>query len=135
VNGLYATIKVVNAKKRVLVVDDEPGILRIVRVNLSMAGYEVITETSGEQAIKLVQSESPDLVLLDVLLQPLDGLQILEKIRTFSQVPVLLFTARSFSADQALKLGANGIIAKPFRPGDLVKRIKDTLNSPSSDGS
>lgn len=117
-------------KKRVLVVDDEPGILRIVRINLSLAGYEVLTTASGEEAIRLSQSESPDIVLLDVLLRPLDGLQVLKRLRDFSQVPVLLFTARSYTADQALEVGANGIIAKPFRPDELVKKIKDVLEDP-----
>jgi len=121
----------VDKKKRVLVVDDEPGILRIVRVNLFMAGYEVLTEKSGEEAIQLVQSERPDLVLLDVLLRPVNGLEVLKRIRTFSRVPVIFFTARSFSDDQAMKLGANGIITKPFRTEELIKKIKDVLdNSP-----
>ncbi len=132
-NGVYATIKTINAKKRVLVVDDEPGILRIVHTILSMAGYEVLAETSGEEAIKLVRSKSPDLVLLDLILRPLSGSQVLEKIRAFSRVPVVLFSAHSFSVEQALKLGANGFIAKPFRPDELVSKINEVLNGPVSD--
>jgi len=127
-------IDLMDAKKLVLVVDDEPGILRIVRLNLSLAGYEVLATTSGEEAIGLVQSKSPDLVLLDVLLRPLDGLQVLKRLRAFSRVPVLLFTASSYSTEQVQELGANGFVAKPFRPDELVNKIKNVLNNPIRGG-
>ena len=114
---------------RVLVVDDEPRILRLVRASLSVAGYEVFTTSSGEEAISLVQSEVPDIVLLDVVMRPVDGLEVLKRLRAFSQIPVLLFTARTYSPDQVRALGANGIISKPFRPEEMVKRIRAVLSA------
>jgi len=111
------------------VVDDEPRILRLVRTSLSLAGYDVLTTTSGEEAINLVQSEVPDVVLLDVVMDSVDGLTVLKKLRSFSQIPVLLFTARTYSADQVRDLGANGIVSKPFHPDELVKTIEAVMRA------
>jgi two-component system KDP operon response regulator KdpE len=116
-------------RKRVLVVDDEPGILRFVRVSLGMAGYDVITTTSGEEALKLVETDKPDIMLLDILMVPMSGLDILDQLRTFSKLPVIVFTARSFIAEKAMELGANGVVAKPFKPEELVEKIKETLDN------
>ena len=115
-------------RKRVLVVDDEPGVLGFVEISLSQAGYEVITTTSGEEALQLAKSEKPDIVLLDVLMVPMSGMHVLVELRTFSQVPVILFTALSFAVEEATKLGANGFIAKPFNPKEMLKKIEDLLN-------
>ena len=116
-------------KKRVLVVDDEPGILNFVRVNLRLAGFDVITTTSGEEALQLAQSQKPDIMLLDILMQPLTGFDVLERLRAFSQIPVIVFTARREIADMALKEGANGYITKPFVPNELVKKIQAILDT------
>lgn len=124
----YAIISAVENKKHVLAIDDEPGVLRFVNISLSLAGYEVTTTTSGEEALHLVESEKPDIVLLDLLMVPMSGFDVLDKLRAFSQVPVIICTARSFIAEQAVKLGANGFIAKPFRPEDLVKKIEELLS-------
>ncbi len=112
-----------------LVIDDEPGVLRFTSVSLTVAGYEVITTTSGEEALKLVESAKPDIMLLDVLMTPLTGFDVLEKLRAFSNLPVIIFTARNDIGAQALKEGANGFIAKPFRPEQLLQKIEDTLNA------
>ena len=117
------------AKKRVLVVDDEPGILRFVGINLRLAGYEVATTTSGEEALKLVQSLKPDVMLLDILMQPVSGFEVLEHLRVFSQLPVIVFTARSEVAEEAVKRGATSYLAKPFIPEDLLQKIQDVLNT------
>jgi two-component system KDP operon response regulator KdpE len=82
-----------DTKKRVLVVDDEPGILRFVSTTLKIAGFDVIVTASGEEALQLAQSQTPDIVLLDVLMQPLTGFDVLQRLRAFSQVPVIVFTA------------------------------------------
>jgi CheY-like chemotaxis protein len=116
-------------KKRILVIDDEPGILRFVSVSLSVAGYEVITTTSGEEGLKLAESAAPDLMLLDILMTPLTGFEVLERLRLFSKLPVIVFTTRNEIGDLALKEGANGFIAKPLKPEQLVKIIKDTLDA------
>jgi DNA-binding response OmpR family regulator len=115
-------------KKRVLVVDDEPGIVQFVKINLALAGYEVITTLSGEQTLELVQSEKPDIVLLDILMTPMTGFDILMELRTFSQLPVIVFAARNDIGNMAIKDGANGFIAKPFKPDALIKKIREILD-------
>jgi two-component system, OmpR family, KDP operon response regulator KdpE len=116
-------------KKRILVVDDEPGILRFVRISLSLAGYDVITTTSGEEGLKLVDSAKPDLMLLDILMTPLSGFDVLAKLREFSNLPVIVFTARSDIGEKAVKEGASGFIAKPLLPEQLMRKIEDILDS------
>lgn len=121
--------------RRVLVVDDEPGVLRFVRIGLTAAGYEVMVSDNGEDALHLVRTNEPDVVLLDLLMVPMSGFEVLEELRTFSRVPVIVFTARSFIADRAMENGANDFIAKPFQPDDLVKKIESVLAAErSADG-
>ncbi len=115
-------------KKRLLVVDDDPRILRFSSIDLSLAGYEVTTTTSGEEALELVASEKPDVVLLDLLMAPTSGFDVLERLRTFSQVPVIIVTAHGFTAEQAVRLGANDLVAKPFRPEELLAKIEKILD-------
>ena len=121
------------SKQRVLVIDDEPGVIRFVKINLALAGYEVITTLNGEQALQLVQSEKPDIVLLDILMTPMSGFDILEELRTFSQLPVIVFTARNDIGKTAIDEGANGFIAKPFKPDELIKKIQEILPAKSAD--
>lgn len=111
-----------------LVVDDEPGVLRFTRISLSVAGYDVVTTTSGEEALKLMDSVEPDIVILDLVMVPLTGFDVLTKLREFSQVPVIITTARNDMGAQALKEGANGFIAKPFNSVQLIKVIEDTVD-------
>lgn len=120
-------------KKRVLVVDDEPGILRFVSISLSNAGYDVITTTSGEEGLKLADSAKPDVMLLDLLMTPLTGFDVLLKLRESSQLPVIVFTARSDVGSEAIKEGANDFIAKPFKPEQLVTIIEDILGKGKPD--
>ncbi len=115
-------------KTRVLVVDDEPGILRVIGIQLKLHGYESITTLTGTEAIELARTQAPDVVLLDFLLPDLSGLDVLKKIRTFSQVPVIVFSANYNAVEQALKAGANGSFAKPFNPDQLLQKIKSTLD-------
>ena len=115
------------AKKRILVVDDEPGVLRFVQVSLGLAGYDVQTTKDAREALELVRSDAPDIVLTDIVMAPVDGLQLLDKLRSFSDVPVIVFTAQSIIADLAMKTGASDFIAKPFRPGELEKKISAVL--------
>jgi DNA-binding response OmpR family regulator len=116
------------AKQRVLVIDDEPGVIRFVKINLALAGYEVITATSGEEALPLVESMKPDIMLLDILMTPISGFDILVELRMFSQLPVIVFTARNDIGNMAMKEGANGFIAKPFKPDELIGKIREILN-------
>ena len=117
------------AVKRVLVVDDEPGVLRFVQMSLGLAGYEVRTTTDAQEALAMVRSEAPDVVLTDIVMAPMDGFQLLDKLRSFSDVPVIVFTAQTIIAELALKTGANDFIAKPFRPGELEKKIAAVLDA------
>jgi DNA-binding response OmpR family regulator len=118
-----------NTKKRVLVVDDEPGIGKVLRIKLRLYGYEVITTTSGAEAIELIRTREPDIVLLDVLMPYVTGMDVLERVRTFSQVPIVVFTAKPDIIQFAMKLGANGSITKPFDPDQVVKKIETVLDS------
>ncbi len=115
-------------RKRVLVVDDEPGILKFVRVKLDLAQYDVLTTTSGEEALALAESEKPDIILLDILMVPISGLEVLERLRKFSQMPVIVFTGNGKIADMALEMGATDYIPKPFDPEILLKKIQEVFS-------
>jgi len=110
--------------RRVLVVDDEPAILGFIRTSLKANRYEVITASDGTEALQLLESDKPDIVLLDVLMPGKDGFQVLHELRTFSELPVIVFSARRGLRDKALSLGANDFVAKPFTPDQMVRRIK-----------
>ena len=118
-----------DTKKRVLVVDDDPRIGKVLRIKLGLSGYDVITTTSGAEAIQIVRTQEPDVMLLDVLMPDVTGMDVLEKVRAFSQVPVIIFTGRPDIAQLALKLGANDFIAKPFNPDLLVDKIRLVLSN------
>lgn len=113
---------------RVLLVDDDEKILRIFRFKLKAPGYEVITATNGQDAITLVESEKPDIVVMDVIMPGMSGLEALQALRTFSDLPVIIISARADNADKALSLGANSFVYKPFNPDELVKRIQAILD-------
>jgi len=115
-------------KKRVLVVDDEVHILNFVRIGLTLAGYEVITTVSGKEGLWLVEREKPDVILLDIVMAPMDGFEVLERLQAFPQIPVIVFSARSHIAERALRLGASDFVAKPFRPEELERKIKAVLS-------
>jgi two-component system KDP operon response regulator KdpE len=116
-----------NNKKLVLLVEDEQRILRFMNIALRATGYRVLAVTTAEQALDLVLSEKPDILLLDIYLPGMNGLEALRKLRTFSQTPVIVISARDSLGPEAMELGANEFIAKPFKPEQLVQRIKDIL--------
>jgi DNA-binding response OmpR family regulator len=117
----------VETKKHVLVVDDEPGIVNVLRIKLRLHGYEVITTTSGAEAIEIIRTQKPDIVLLDILMPGVTGMDVLDRVRTFSQVPIVVFTAKPDIVQYAMNLGANGSISKPFDPDQLVAKIEAVL--------
>lgn len=114
---------------RVLVVDDEPGIRRVLGGYLTADGFEVAEATTGEDAVAQVRRRAPDLVLLDVMLPDVDGIEVLRRIRTFSDVYVVLVTARAEETDTlvGLAVGADDYITKPFSPREVVARVKAVL--------
>jgi two-component system OmpR family response regulator len=117
------------ARKRVLVVDDEPGIVNILRIKLKLHGYEVLTTTRGIEAVELARSRQPDIMLLDIIMPDITGFEVLERVRIFSTVPVIVFTARREMAEKALRGGAAAFIAKPFNPDQIVKMIESVLQA------
>jgi DNA-binding response OmpR family regulator len=114
-------------KKKVLLVDDENALLRVFGIKLKLAGYDVVTAPSGEEALDLMNSTCPDIILLDVIMPGMDGFEVLEKVRAISELPVIVFSAKSENAQKALSLGANDFLSKPFDVDDLVKRIDELL--------
>ena len=113
----------------ILVVDDETRIARMIRMNLEHDGYEVIEANSGQQALDMVRSRMPNLVILDVMIPGLDGYETLQILREISQVPVIMLTAKSEEEDRirGLELGADDYVTKPFSPRELMSRVKAVL--------
>ena len=114
---------------RVLVVDDDPLLVRLVRTHLEKAGYKVLTAQDGEQALDVAAAELPDLVVLDLMLPKLDGFEVCRRIREFSLVPVVMLTARGEPVDRlrGFEMGADDYLPKPFVPAELLARVKAVL--------
>ena len=113
----------------ILVVDDEPLYQRLLKVNMEKEGFDVIIGGDGEEALELVSQKHPDLILMDVMMPKLDGLTASERIRQFSNVPIIILTARGEEQDrvQGLNIGADDYVVKPFSATELVARVKAVL--------
>ena len=111
---------------RVLLVDDEERILNFLRSKLRASGYEVLTARNGMEALEQAQAQEPDLIVLDVLMPRMNGLESLKELRTFSSVPVIILSAKGADADRikGLSIGADDYLPKPFNPDELVARIE-----------
>ena len=116
-------------RRRILVVDDEERMIRFIRMNLEHDGFQVAEALNGKQAIQKIRDVTPDLILLDVMMPDVDGFDVLETIREFSNVPVIMLTAKGEEDDRVrgLEHGADDYITKPFSPRELVSRIKAVL--------
>ncbi len=116
-------------KTSILLVDDEPQLLRLVRSNLELAGYRVFTALDARTALKLVDTEVPDLIILDIMLPEMDGYELCRRIREFSSVPIIMLTAKVEDSDKVrgLKLGADDYLTKPFSVQELLARIEAVL--------
>jgi two-component system response regulator VicR len=114
---------------RILVVDDEPNIVNILRSNLEREGYKVISAYDGEEAIRLAMTKDPDLILLDCMLPGIDGFDVCKRIRRDSTVPIIMITAKSEEIDKVLglELGADDYITKPFSVREVLARVKAQL--------
>jgi two-component system KDP operon response regulator KdpE len=117
----------ITRKKCVLVVDDHPKVLRFIEIDLTFRGYEVITTVSGEEALELVKSGRPDIMLLDIIMPGINGFEVLEKLRFFTQLPVIAFSASADNYHEAMRLGASGFLTKPFEPDEMARRIEALL--------
>lgn len=115
--------------ERILVVDDDPLILRLVRMHLDKAGYRVLSAADGEVALEAVASEMPDLVILDLMLPKMDGYEVCRNIREFSLVPVVMLTAKGEQVDKlrGFEMGADDYLTKPFAPQELLARVQAVL--------
>jgi DNA-binding response OmpR family regulator len=116
-------------KLTVLVVDDEPNIVEVVSAYLQRELFNVVTASDGEEALKKVAEVSPDLLVLDVMLPRIDGLEVCRRVRTTSNIPIIMLTARGEETDKlvGLGIGADDYLTKPFSPRELVARIKAVL--------
>jgi two-component system, OmpR family, response regulator RpaB len=125
-----------NRKEKILVVDDEASIRRILETRLSMIGYSVITAADGEEALETFHKERPDLVVLDVMMPKLDGYGVCQELRKESDVPIIMLTALGDVADRitGLELGADDYVVKPFSPKELEARIRSVLRRVDRDG-
>lgn len=115
--------------ERILVVDDEPQILRFLRPSLTAAGYDVFTAATATEALKLATAKAPDAVLLDLGLPDLDGKEVIQRLRAFSEVPIIVVSARDHEVEKiaALDIGADDYIDKPFGIGELLARLRAAL--------
>jgi two-component system, OmpR family, KDP operon response regulator KdpE len=118
-----------NTQPLVLVADDEPRITRLVTMSLADDGFNVVSALGGEEALRKAEETNPDIVLLDVVMPDIDGIEVMRRLRETRPVPVILLTAKGSSADRArgLDLGADDYLAKPFHPDELAARVRAVL--------
>jgi DNA-binding response OmpR family regulator len=121
--------------KRILLVDDEPEILEISRDYLKASGFDVVTARDGALGLSAARREKPDLIVLDLMMPEMDGLDLCRAIRRESNVPIIMLTARVDEADKlvGLEIGADDYMTKPFSPRELVARVKVVLRRASGD--
>ena len=121
---------------RVLVVDDDPSIVRVVAANLRARGYDVLTAASGEAALTVVETHQPNCIVLDLGLPGIDGLEVLRRLRIWATTPVVILTAAGAERDKAtaLDLGADDYITKPFGMAELLARIRVALRHGQAQG-
>jgi two-component system alkaline phosphatase synthesis response regulator PhoP/two-component system response regulator VicR len=126
-------------KYKILAVDDEPHIRRLVQVNLERHGYEVVTAADGKDALEKVASEKPDLVVLDVMMPYMDGFEVLQTLRKNAEtreLPVIMLTAKAQDADvfRGWQSGADLYLTKPFNPMELISFVKRIFKSKETSG-
>ena len=123
--------------KRVFIVDDEPDVVELIETVLELEGYSVSSETNGRQALTRILEDPPDLVILDLMMPDLDGMELLKLLRAQPQgagIPVVIVSARTSQLDQigSLQLGANAYICKPFSNRDLLAQVEQLIGLPEN---
>jgi two-component system phosphate regulon response regulator PhoB len=121
-----------SARKKILVADDEPDVLSLVALNLQRAGYDVLNAQDGEQALRLAREQLPSLMVLDVMMPGLSGLEVVKQLKQNAQtarIPILMLTARADEVDRIVgfELGADDYVTKPFSPREIVLRVQSVL--------
>lgn len=121
-------------RQKILVADDEASIRRILETRLKMIGYDIVTAADGEEAIAVFNKETPDLIVLDVMMPKMDGYGVVREIRRTSDVPIIILTALGDVSERitGLELGADDYVIKPFSPKELEARVKAILRRTSS---
>ncbi len=120
-------------KYKILVADDETAIVEFIEINLKRADFEVLKAYNGVEALDLIESEKPDLVVLDLMMPEMDGFEVCKKTRLFSDVPIIMLTAKGDDYDKiiGLEFGADDYMVKPFNPWELIARIQAILRRSS----
>ncbi|HEY3247856.1 MAG TPA: response regulator transcription factor [bacterium] len=121
---------------KILVVDDEPHIVELVKYNLLQEGFEVVTAHDGDEALARTRQDHPDLIVLDIMLPYVDGLEVCRQVRRESGVPIIMLTAKDGELERVvgLELGADDYVTKPFSPRELVARVRAILRRTSRAG-
>ena len=116
-------------KTSILLVDDDPQLIRLVRANLESVGYKIIVAMDGHSALKLVDMEKPDMIILDIMLPEMNGYEFCQRVREFSALPIIMLTAKVEDADKlrGLKIGADDYVTKPFNVPELMARVEAVL--------
>ncbi|MDD5189759.1 MAG: response regulator transcription factor [Dehalococcoidales bacterium] len=124
-------------KKRVLIVDDDPGVLRFIRANLKDAGYETLLATNGAEALEIFEKELPNIVIMDITMPQLDGIETCRRIREWSQVPIIMLSAKKDVGEKVkcFHTGADDYVTKPFGVDELCVRIDAVLRRSGIGGS
>jgi len=122
-----------SAKSVVLVVDDDPAILRLNKLELSGQGFSVLTAEDGEEALAIAEQHRPDIVVLDILMPNISGLEVMRRLRERTNIPVVLLSAKNYDEDivSGLEMGADDYLVKPFNPEELTARVRAVLRRQS----
>ena len=125
-------------KSRILVVDDEPDTVELIAFNLKNAGYQVVSAADGAEALRKARSTEPQLIILDLMLPEIDGLEVCKMLRAdpvTTHIPILMLTAKAAEVDRilGLELGARDYVTKPFSPRELILRVRNLLSENSKD--
>ncbi|MBP7088807.1 MAG: response regulator [Candidatus Omnitrophica bacterium] len=118
--------------KKILVVDDEPQLVELLKIRLEANDYEVLVASDGQEGLKMARNKKPDLIILDLMLPKIDGFTVCRMLKfdeKYKNIPIIMFTARAQETDKKLgrEVGANEYITKPFDPQVLLKKIEDLL--------
>lgn len=114
--------------KKILIVDDHAGIVRLLSLEIKQRGYNVMTASNGKKALEMIEVERPDLILLDIVMPEMNGFEMLARVREFSNIPIIIHSFDEHNRETALKLGANDFILKPYDMERLSENLERVLD-------